>query len=473
MLSLRSPKRAVAHGDLGRHALAAGLDVDRQFPPAPRAFPRKPAKPGDDPGLRRAEIHGATVSAAPSRPPVAPRAAGARAGTGRKTARERPSQRLPGRRLGAGRGTRTPDPEITNHVLYQLSYAGPSWPGWVRARGPAGKGPARGRGRRLAGHDTAPILRIRRRPDRQAALARQAGRAVRVMKVTYHIGLHATDGDSAVSVLLRNAAGLRREGGVVARPDAFRPALRDVMVAHRGTPSDADTRRAVLARVSPDLPEPARILFSSESFLCLPARAVQGPHLYPQAAERAPWIRAVFPDAPVEFAFAMRNPATFLPAIHRRFAAEEGFGQFLARVAPERLSWLDMVTRLRDSVPDCALTIWADEDSALLWPDILQALSGTADPMALDGVHDFPGTLMQPDGLERMRTYLETHPPSGPAHRRKVVAAFLDRFAQPAAVEMEFDLPGWTAERIAHLTERYEADLAALARLDGVRLLRP
>lgn len=25
---------------------------------------------------------------------------------------------------GAGRGTRTPDPEITNHVLYQLSYTG-------------------------------------------------------------------------------------------------------------------------------------------------------------------------------------------------------------------------------------------------------------------------------------------------------------------------------------------------------------
>ncbi len=27
---------------------------------------------------------------------------------------------------GAGRGTRTPDPEITNHVLYQLSYTGVS-----------------------------------------------------------------------------------------------------------------------------------------------------------------------------------------------------------------------------------------------------------------------------------------------------------------------------------------------------------
>lgn len=26
--------------------------------------------------------------------------------------------------FGAGRGNRTPDPEITNHVLYQLSYTG-------------------------------------------------------------------------------------------------------------------------------------------------------------------------------------------------------------------------------------------------------------------------------------------------------------------------------------------------------------
>lgn len=36
---------------------------------------------------------------------------------------------LMGGKRGAGEGTRTPDPIITNDVLYQLSYSG-DWQGW-------------------------------------------------------------------------------------------------------------------------------------------------------------------------------------------------------------------------------------------------------------------------------------------------------------------------------------------------------
>ena len=44
------------------------------------------------------------------------------------------SSELFGERSGAGEGTRTPDPIITNDVLYQLSYTGTSLRSGVRCR---------------------------------------------------------------------------------------------------------------------------------------------------------------------------------------------------------------------------------------------------------------------------------------------------------------------------------------------------
>jgi limonene-1,2-epoxide hydrolase len=290
------------------------------------------------------------------------------------------------------------------------------------------------------------------------------------MKVVYHIGLHCTDEDRALRCLLRNAGELSGRGTIVPSPGRFRPVLRKAMVELRGAPAPREMQEAVLDAVM-DADRAERLVFSSDSFLCVPARAVSEGVLYPQAAERAVWIRNLFPERPAEFVFALRNPATWLPALQARFAAEESFADVLARIEPERLSWPDMVRRFRDAVPGSEITVWADEDTPLIWPEVLGALSAHPAPETLEGAGDFAESLMEEDGQARMRAWLAEHPPRSPAHRRKVTAAFLDRYARAEAIEVEYDLPGWTAERVARLTERYEADLDAVARLDGVRVL--
>lgn len=292
------------------------------------------------------------------------------------------------------------------------------------------------------------------------------------MRCIYHIGLHSTDEDRALRCLLRNDTTLKKQGTVIAKPGQFRPVLRQAMIELKGARPSEEMQDHILEEIT-DLDAPKRVVFSNDSFLCVPRRAVKGGQLYPLVGERAPWIRNLFPDHPAEFVLALRNPATMIPAIQARFADQEPFEAFLERIDPEALSWVNMIQRLRAVVPDCQITVWCNEDSPLVWPEILQALSGFEDPMSLDGVNDFPESLMSQEGVTRMRNYLDGHAAAEPAHRRRIVSAFLDKYAREDAVEESFDLPDWTEDRIARLTGRYVADVEQIAEMDGIHFISP
>ncbi len=294
------------------------------------------------------------------------------------------------------------------------------------------------------------------------------------MRFTYHIGLHCTDEDRALNCLISNSKVLAKEASAVPRPGRFRPALREAMLALKGEPAPPDMQERLLDAVL-EADRPDHILFSSDSFLCVPQRAITPDGLYPLAAERTIWIRQLFPDSPAHFCFALRNPVGLIPALHARMKSEESFTDYADSVDPENLSWHEMVARIRDAVPDAAFTIWCNEDAPVLWPEILAILCGRRDGEAADlvGWDNFLGELMGDGALERMRSYLASHPPKDPAHQRRVIAAFLDRFAQEEAVIEEFQDPAWHPARLERLTARYEADIARIGQMDGVTLLLP
>lgn len=290
------------------------------------------------------------------------------------------------------------------------------------------------------------------------------------MRIVYHIGMHCTDEDTALRCLLRNSAGLAEQGSIVTLPARFKPVLREAMIALRGAPADADLQERMLDAMM-EQQTGKQILFSNDNFLCPPARAVSGPVLYPLADERMPWIRNLFPDNPTTFAFAMRNPVTLLPALHARFAKGEAFSTYLERVAPDALRWVDTVERMRKAVPDCEFLVWCNEDAPLIWPEILAALAGIEDATGLKGINDFLSQIMTEAGLVRMSSYLESHPPKTPEHRRRITAAFLDKFARSEAVEMEVEAPEFDTDRIARITAHYEADIAKIREMEGLTFL--
>lgn len=82
-------------------------------------------------------------------------------------------------------------------------------------------------------------------------------------------------------------------------------------------------------------------------------------------------------------------------------------------------------------------------------------------------------SLMSGEGMTRMQAYLDSHPPQSVMQRRKIVSAFLDKFALPERVDQDIEMPGWTADMVAEMTAQYEEDVARIAQMDEITFLAP
>ncbi len=291
------------------------------------------------------------------------------------------------------------------------------------------------------------------------------------MEIAIHLGAHCTDDEALVRCLLKNRGPLSQHGISVPGPARYRTLLRDAAAQLGGAVASADSAQLLLDEIVED--EGARrAVLSYDSFMAFPRWALGRGQLYPAAADRVGALAALFPGHPVSLFLAIRNPATFLPALFERQKVKS-VEEFFDGTDPMDLRWSDLVARLREGVPAAPLTVWCDEDTPLIWPEVLQAVSGHPEGLMLDDADVIVATIMAPDGFERMQAYLASHPPQTPVQRRRIVSAFLDKFALPDRIEMELDVPGWTDATVAAMTAAYDADCVRIARMPGVRFLVP
>ena len=290
------------------------------------------------------------------------------------------------------------------------------------------------------------------------------------MRIAYHLGVHCTDDDRLVRTLHRNADALAEYGIEVPAPDRYRNLIRDTAIQLKGQAAPTETQAIVLDQImQADVAE--RLVLSWENFLAFPAWAVKG-QLYRTGGDRMRAIRNIFPEIEAEFFIGLRNPATYLPDLHRRQRGRP-YEEFIEGTDPLNLRWSDLILSLRERNPDVPITLWADEDTPLIWPEVLQSVADLPAETHLDGQDDLLASLMTADGMTRLASYMETHPPQTAGQRRRIVSAFLDKFAQADKLDMQVDLPGWTEDMIAAMTETYERDMAYIATLPGVTCITP
>ena len=288
------------------------------------------------------------------------------------------------------------------------------------------------------------------------------------MRIIYHLGAHCTDEERLIRCLLKNRAVLADQGIVVPAPTRYRKLLRDTAMQLNGAAAPVETQALILEQIM-DEHTADRLILSWDSFLGFPAWALRG-GLYSFAGERMRAFTQIFPDIDAELHLSIRNPATFLPALQDKVNAK-GREDVLGDVDPVTLRWSDVVQRMQALNPDVPVTVWCDEDTPLIWPEVVQAVSGHSDDTALTDMDELLSLIMTPDGLARMHSYCADHPPATVHKRRRVVTAFLEKFARADRIEMEFSFPGWTDELVAKLTDRYMQDVERIKTLPGVRFL--
>lgn len=290
------------------------------------------------------------------------------------------------------------------------------------------------------------------------------------MRIVYHLGAHGTDDERLLRCLLKNRGVLAEQSIVVPDPARYRNLLRDTAIALKGQAASIETQAIVLDQIM-DEDQADRLVLSWENFLSFPQWVLRG-SLYPSAGERIRAFSQIFPQIEAEFHLAIRNPATFLPDLFTR-QKNKTVDEFLDGVDVAELRWSDTIRDILTQNHGVPLTVWCDEDTPLIWPEVLQAVSGHAPGTRLADGNELLRKLMTDDGLARMQSYLDAHPPASVVQRRRIVSAFLDKFALPEMIEMEVEMPGWTDETVGQMTRAYQEDVAAIAATPGVTFLEP
>ena len=192
------------------------------------------------------------------------------------------------------------------------------------------------------------------------------------MRIVYHLGAHFTDEERLLKCLLKNRDVLAQHNIVVPGPKRYRALLRETAIALKGQAATRDSQALILEQIMEE-DHADRLILSWDNFLSYPQWVIRDRRLYPAAGERIRAFTQIFPEIEAEFHMAIRNPASFLPTLFQRQRGKS-FDDFMTGADPRDLSWLKLVEEVRTLNPDANLTIWCDEDTPLIWPEVLQAV---------------------------------------------------------------------------------------------------
>lgn len=290
------------------------------------------------------------------------------------------------------------------------------------------------------------------------------------MQIAYHIGANCTDNDLMMKSLLKNAEGLAFDEILVPRPGMYRNLIRETIQGLHGRMPRPDAREILVDAIVED-DEPKRLVLSNSKFICVVKRIFENRQFYHLIDEKVGGMRDLFPEDDIEYFMGMRNPATFIPAV---FAEQDDYDltQFLRKLDPLTIRWSDAVARICEADDKARVTVWCDEDTPFIWAQLIRLITGVDQSTRIAGGFDMLQSLMTTDGMKRFVAYMKSNPPQTEQQKRRVIGSYLEKYADPELIEQEIDLPGWDQGLLDELTRRYEDDMAIVARLPGVRLIR-
>lgn len=291
------------------------------------------------------------------------------------------------------------------------------------------------------------------------------------MQVVLHAGAHVTDEDRLVKCLLENHELLEREGTLAPPPALYRKEIRDILNAAHQDGYTPQLRDRALGAVQADA-QTERLILSNPGFFGTPKMAASAGVLYSAAEMRLATLSEIFGDDRVELFLATCNLATFLPAIFRQTSLAS-IADLLRGVPPQNVRWSEMIQRVRTAFPDMPITVWCNEDTPLIWAEVVRELAGLEPRATIKGEFALLSEIMSESGMKRFETYLKSHPGMTETQKRRVIAAFLDKFAEEDAIEEELDLPGWTDDLVDELTTLYDEDCDAIQHIPGVHVITP
>lgn len=293
----------------------------------------------------------------------------------------------------------------------------------------------------------------------------------RKMQLVLHTGAHFTEEERLMKCLLRNTSMLSKKGVVVPGPSRYRKLLKEILNALQTAPASDAARDVVLDAILDD--ETAdRVVLSHPFIFGAPRASVYRGMIFHKAPERMQHFCDLFPHDDIEMFIAIRNPATLLPALLQH-SPKDDMASFIGGTDPRMVRWSETLTAIREAAPRLSITVWCNEDAPLIWSQIIRDMTGLEHGEKITGGFDLLSSIMSDEGMKRFRTYLKTHKGMSEMQKRRVIAAFLDKFALEDEIEEELDVYGWTEALIDEMSDIYDEDVLEIQRIPGVTMITP
>ena len=291
------------------------------------------------------------------------------------------------------------------------------------------------------------------------------------MKIIFHAGAHCTDDDRILKCLLRNKEELSQRWIAVPGPGKYRTLLKEAFQGLEAGPAEPGARDVLVDAIL-DEEVANRVVLSNAHFFGSQRYALDHGMLYPHAPDRVDKMCELFEGDRIELYMAIRDPATFVPAALQKAPAQR-LSETLDGVDPRELRWSDLFRRIREVAPEVKITVWCNEDLPLIWGEVVRRLAGLPLDERIAGGFDLLSEIMSKEGMQRFRAYLHQNPALTEDQRRRVISAFLDKYAIEDEIVEELDLPGWNDALVAEMSEIYDADLDVISDIPGVRMILP
>lgn len=291
------------------------------------------------------------------------------------------------------------------------------------------------------------------------------------MQIVYHIGANCTDQDRLLKSVLKNAQTFAAQGTKVPGPGKYRRLIRETIQSLDGKLPAEDTREILLDAIVDD-EKCNRLVMSHSQFMCVHRRVFEGGIFFALAEQKLAGLANLFPEDDLEIFVGLRDPATFIPAVFGD-SPVDSYDTFMNGIAPTDVRWSDLITRIREILPRATITVWCNEDTPLIWAQLIRELGGIDPLTRITGGFDILTTILSAEGMKKFVIYLKTNPPQTESQKRRIIAAFLEKYALEDEVVDVIDMPGWTADDVAHLTQLYDEDVYRIERMPGVNFIAP
>ncbi|EBA10613.1 hypothetical protein [Roseobacter sp. CCS2] len=291
------------------------------------------------------------------------------------------------------------------------------------------------------------------------------------MQIAFHIGANCTDEDRLLKSVLKNADTFLQQGTAVPGPGKYRKLIREAIeMLAEGAPT-ADARDVLLDAIVED-DEIKRLVLSNDNFITIPKRIFDHSVFYHQAEKKVRGLHALFPNDDITLFLGMRHPASFLQDTATR-AGVQSLAHYLGVLSPVEVLWSDVIRRIKLAAPNTPLYVWCNEDTPLIWEELIRLLAGVSVDTPITGQYDVLSNIISPEGMQGFLARIVDTDPADIDARQTLIAEVLEEHALPDLVEDSISLPQLDETVVATITDAYEADLDVIAAMEGVELILP